>query len=193
MVVDIASQASASALSPEQFVDVQRSRSAVRSYTAEPISDETVRTLVTAMLAAPSGGNKQAWSFVVVRDPGNLRRVRAFAPGVIGAPTLLLVACADNLRGKDDPIVRRVGKMCVAMAVQNFLLAAHAHGLGGCPISSFRTAPLALLLDLPPHVEPALLVPVGRPAREPERSIRLPQEEVVSYEAFGQGTPPTTP
>ena len=41
-------------------------RTATRRFTGERIDDATLDRLVTAMLAAPSASNKQAWAFVAV-------------------------------------------------------------------------------------------------------------------------------
>jgi albonoursin synthase len=140
--------------------------------------------MLDAMLAAPSASNKQAWAFVVVRNQTSVRRVRAFSPGIIGVPPLILVACFDKAQVPDDPRMRDVGALCIALAVQNFLLAAHALGLGGCPVSSFLSEPVRLLLDLPHHLDPVLMVPLGHPARKAEASQRRNKEEVVSYETW---------
>ncbi|MFJ9419973.1 nitroreductase family protein [Streptomyces sp. NPDC101227] len=163
---------------------VIRTRGAVRSYTTEPVGDEVLESLLEAMLAAPSASNKQAWAFLAVREPKRVRRIRAFAPGIIGLPPLVLVACIDRARMTGDPHLRDAGSLCVAMAVENFLLAAHAQGLGGCPVSSFLPEPVQMLLDLPSHLEPVLLVPVGRPAQPLRPSPRRARQEVVCHESW---------
>lgn len=164
---------------------VLRSRSAVRQYTDEPVDDALVEEMVQAMLAAPTAANKQAWAFVVVRDRRLVRRVRAFSPGMIGLPPLVVVACFDRARavqglgnGQD------IGLLCVAMAVENLLLAAHALGLGACPVGSFRREPVGMLLNLPPHLHPVLLVPVGHPARAFPPCDRRDPSEVISYDGW---------
>lgn len=162
--------------------DVMAGRTATRRFTGEPIDDATLDRLLAAMLTAPSASNKQAWVFVAVRDPVRLRRIRAFAPGVIGVPPLLLVACFDGSRAPDDHLMPEVGVLCVAMAVQNLLLAAHALGLGGCPVSSFLAEPVRRLVGLPDHVAPVLVVPIGRPDGEHQRSVRRDDSEVVRHE-----------
>jgi nitroreductase len=163
---------------------VMRTRNAVRSYTAEAVDDASLERMLDALLAAPSASNKQAWSFIVVQNHTSVRRLRAFSPGIIGVPPLILVACFDKAQVPDDPRMRDVGALCIAMAVQNFLLAAHALGLGGCPVSSFLSEPVRLLLDLPHHLDPVLMVPVGHPARQAEPSHRRNKAEVVSYETW---------
>ncbi|MFC6929137.1 nitroreductase family protein [Actinomadura yumaensis] len=147
-----------------------QTRSVVREYTDQPITDADVQALLTATAAAPTASNRQAWAFIAVREPQLLLSVRAFAPGVIGTPALLLIACLDHSRYADNEARRREGQLCVAMAVQNFLLAAHTLGLGACPASSFLPDPIRLLLDMPDHLQPVLLAAAGHPAHTPHPS-----------------------
>ncbi|MFF4407808.1 nitroreductase family protein [Streptomyces sp. NPDC001262] len=175
-----------------ETLHVLRTRSVLRNYADEPVDDATVEQLLECMLAAPTASNKQAWSFVVVREPENVRRLRAFSPGMIGTPAFIVVACVDRrmAAGFSGDISRKIydtSKLCVAMAVENLLLSAHAMGLGGCPVSSFREEVIRLLLDLPEYLEPLLLVPVGRPAQGPTPSDRRDKNEVISYESWGNG------
>jgi albonoursin synthase len=166
-----------------------QTRSVVRSYTSAPVSDGAVEQMVSAMLAAPSASNKQAWGFVIVRNPVNVRRIRAFSPGIAGIPALIVVACFDHARFADCPRMNPLGRLCVAMAVENLLLATHTLGLGACPISSFQPGPIRRLLNLPDHLEPLLVVPVGHPERPPQASHRRNKEEVISYESWGNKSP----
>ena len=41
---------------------------AMRRFTDEPVSDEDVWTIIEAATMAPSGGNRQPWNFIVIRD-----------------------------------------------------------------------------------------------------------------------------
>lgn len=174
------------------LLDVLRSRTVLRNYSGKPVDDIVVDDLLSAMVSAPTASNKQAWSFVVVREPERVRRLRAFSPGIIGTPALVVVACVDRSRTDRLPghISRKIyetSRLCVAMAVENLLLAAHARGLGGCPVSSFREAAVRTLLGIPDHIEPLLVVPVGHPAEAPVRSDRRDKNEVISHEIWGQG------
>ncbi|MBZ4319683.1 nitroreductase family protein [Streptomyces huiliensis] len=169
---------------------VIRTRTVLRNYAPEPIDDEHIDHMLECMLAAPTASNKQAWSFVVVRDPRNVRLLRAFSPGIIGTPAFVVVACVDRrltagFTGEVSRKIYETSKLCVAMAVENLLLSAHALGFGGCPVSSFREEILRDLLNLPEPLEPVLLVPVGRPAQAPTPSDRRDKNEVISYEVWG--------
>ncbi|MGW1077153.1 nitroreductase family protein [Streptomyces sp. NPDC002537] len=171
---------------------VLRSRSVLRNYAPDPVDDSLIEQMLEGMLAAPTASNRQAWSFTVVRNPDRVKLLRAFCPGIIGTPAFIVVACVDRrLTDKLSGVVSRkiyeTSKLCVAMAVENLLLSAHALGLGGCPVSSFREDIVRLLLNLPDTIEPMLVVPVGRPAQAPTPSDRRDKNEVISYEIWGRG------
>ncbi len=56
--------------------DALRTTGAVREFTDQPVDDETLATVLDLARFAPSGGNRQAWRVIVVRDPDQRRRVR---------------------------------------------------------------------------------------------------------------------
>jgi len=58
------------------LLDGLRTLRAVREFTGEPVSDEALRTMLDLAVCAPSGGNRQPWHFVVIRDPGTRRAIR---------------------------------------------------------------------------------------------------------------------
>jgi nitroreductase len=49
---------------------------AVREFTDEPVSDEQLREILDVARFAPSGGNRQAWRAVIVKDPERRARLR---------------------------------------------------------------------------------------------------------------------
>ena len=51
------------------LLETLRSNGAVRGFTADPVSDETVAAILETARFAPSGGNKQPWRVAVVKDP----------------------------------------------------------------------------------------------------------------------------
>ena len=169
----------------EQALRVLATRRAVRAFSGQAVDDVLVAPLLDAAVAAPSASNKQAWAFVSVRRPRTLKLLRAFAPGIIEPPPMIVAACFDRSRSVGGGAWDE-GMLCVAMAVQNLLLAAHALGLGGCPTASFRREPVRRFLGLPGHIEPLLLVTVGYPARPPEAAPRRDHSEVISHEYWGR-------
>jgi nitroreductase len=176
-----------------ETLDVIRTRTSVRDYATTPIDDTLFEQMITSLLAAPTASNAQAWQFVAVRNPGRVEIVRAFSPGIIGIPPLIMVACIDHRRTKRAPgeaseKLADTAKLCVAMAVENLLLAAHALGLGGCPVGSFRGPVVQKLLNLPAEIEPVLVVPIGHPAQTPVPSKRRESSEVINFEDWRPDT-----
>jgi nitroreductase len=49
---------------------------AIRRLKPDPIPEETLRKIVEAGIHAPSGGNRQDWGFILVRDPELKRFIR---------------------------------------------------------------------------------------------------------------------
>jgi nitroreductase len=171
------------------FAVVARQR-ACRSFSEQPVDDETIARILTAATFAPSAENKQPWEFVVVRDAdtraaiGDLSRRaweargRAFsetrltpamladvdrgATGGVAEAPVNVVVCADVQRGLEATI-----PSSIFPATQNLLLAATAVGLGSAltTITTGFRAEMQTILGLPDHVWPIALVPLGHPAR----------------------------
>ena len=173
----------------EFFAVVHRQR-ACRSFSDEPIDDYAIGRVLDAATFAPSAENRQPWEFVVVRDAQTRARVgeltqrawdaggREFAQtrldaklmadvdagatGGLAAAPVMVVVCADTERG----LVQTVPSS-IFPAAQNLLLAATALGLGSA-LTTLTTGfadEIRALLDLPEHLVPVAIVPLGRPAR----------------------------
>ena len=51
---------------------------ALRRLKPDPVSDELVNKLIEAATKAPSGGDRQPWAFIVIRDPEVRKRIGAW-------------------------------------------------------------------------------------------------------------------
>lgn len=58
------------------LIDALRTTGAVREFTAEPVADDVVARILENARFAPSGGNRQGWHVVLVKDPAVRRQVR---------------------------------------------------------------------------------------------------------------------
>jgi nitroreductase len=56
--------------------DGLRTTGAVRDWLDEPVSDEVVYRILDTARFAPSGGNRQGWSVIVIKDPAIRARLR---------------------------------------------------------------------------------------------------------------------
>lgn len=55
---------------------MMRSTPATRDFTDEPVDDRTLHALLDTARFAPSGGNRQGWRVIVLKDPEIRRRIR---------------------------------------------------------------------------------------------------------------------
>jgi nitroreductase len=167
-----------------ELVEALRTRRSVRQWSPDPVSDEKLKELVQAAAWAPSGSNNQPWAFVIIREEGNLKRLRAAAPGIAGRATAVVLMCLDRRRGDEDPGTSEYDMvhMSLGAAMQNLLLAAHDQGLGACAIGSFHHASLASIVSLPPHLELKLLIALGYPVSQPKAPPLRPLREMCFFE-----------
>lgn len=56
-----------------------RTSGSIRTYTDQPVDDATVSRILETARFAPSGGNKQGWHVIVVKDPGVRAQIRDLA------------------------------------------------------------------------------------------------------------------
>jgi nitroreductase len=56
--------------------EVMRTTPATREFTEQPVPDETVHAILDVARFAPSGGNRQAWHVIVLKDRALRRRIR---------------------------------------------------------------------------------------------------------------------
>ena len=188
---------------------------AIRNFTADPVSNEAINTILEAAVRAPNGGNTQRWSFLVIRDRETKRRfgewyVDAWS-GLVASMDLqgpssqpyrpsmltramedipvLILACMERRPPGRDP-VSITGGASIYPAVQNIMLAARALGLGTVltTLHTNHEQEVKELLGIPDHVDTAALIPLGYPAQGENfgGSRRRPSSEVTFRERWGQ-------
>jgi len=163
-----------------------RNRRSIRKFTDDPVEDKVLKNLVLeAGIWAPSGGNAQAWRFLVITDPKILHKVKLVSPGLLGTFTSVIVVCQDlahALEKGGELGVKTLSLMDTAMAAQNIMLAAYAVGLGTCPIASFHSEAIQKITGLPAHIHPQLLISVGFPGENPPAPRRRP--DVIWFNSY---------
>lgn len=58
-----------------ELADIMRTTSACRTFTDDPLPDEEIAAILELARFAPSGGNRQGWHVIVVRDPDVKRQL----------------------------------------------------------------------------------------------------------------------
>jgi len=92
-------------------------RRSIRKFKDEPVSDEALRTILTAATQAPSGKNRQPWRFVVVKGDKRAEMVQVMREGIARAKS----------RGEDIGSSEWTAKAMEQAAVTIFVF--NPHGL----------------------------------------------------------------
>jgi len=85
-----------------ELFDVMRATFSAREFTADPLPDETLGKILDNARFAPSGGNRQGWRVVVVRDPAT-KRALADLSGLAAKRYAAQVANGENPWNTIDP------------------------------------------------------------------------------------------
>ena len=151
-------------------------RRSVRVYRPGEVSEEALRLMLEAAMAAPSAVAKDPWRFVVLRHRTTLSRVADVLPngGMLRDAALGIVVCGD-IEVAHDRQLSYLLQDCSA-AIENLLLAAHALGLGTCWLGIHpreeRIRKVSEILALPASVIPVAGVALGWPGEEKEPRTR---------------------
>lgn len=162
-------------------------RRSVRVYEKREVADELLCKLVDAGRWAPSGSNIQPLHYIIIRTPEQIKKVKAFTPGMSATAPAVIAVCADlELAAKKGGKLgyETLAVLDAAMAAQNILLRATELGLGTCVIRSFSPKAVQTVLELPQTIIPQLLISVGYPARIPKAPRRKEIEAITSWETY---------
>lgn len=152
----------------EGTLEIIHQRKSVRNYTHQKITKAQLETLVKAGMAAPTAVNKQPWAFISIDDRETLDRLGNGLPyaKMLKKATAAIVVCGDMTKALKDWEQEFWIQDCSA-ASQNILLAAEAMGLGAVWTAAYpakdRMATVTDLLNLPEHIIPLNVIPIGYP------------------------------
>jgi len=189
--------------SPSAVLETLLSHRSIRRFSDRPAPEGTLELLVAAAQSAASSSNLQLWSVISVQDPDRRKRLASAANNQmhVRESALFLVWLADLNRA--TVLARSLGiepeglayfemflmaSIDAALAAQNAVIAAEAHGLGGVYIGALRNRPkeVAELLELPPRVFALFGLCLGYPDPNVRTAIkpRLPQSIVLSHDTY---------
>lgn len=201
-----------------EFSETVRRRRMVRAYTPEPVTDQQLRRILDAALAAPSAGHTQGQSFAVVTDPDLRRKVaalageagyaaRGFDRWISSAPVLVILCTSEAAYRERYAAPDKLGPgvpldwpvpfwyLDAGCALMALLLAAVDAGLAAGFLGIKDPAAYRGLLGIPGEVDPVGIVTLGHPAPDRRsgslRRGRRPEAERVRYN--GWATPRDQP
>ncbi|MDR2585371.1 MAG: nitroreductase family protein [Prevotellaceae bacterium] len=142
-------------------------RKSVRRFADCSITDAQLNTLLRVAMAAPSAKNAQPWHFVVVEESETLLRLSQLLPyaKMLSSATLAIVVCGDTTIHQGEGAQNWI--MDCSAATQNILLVAESLELGAVWTAAYpysdRIDAVSSALQLPPHIMPLNVIPIGAP------------------------------
>lgn len=168
------------------FDQIIASRFSVRSYTSQKIDQSLILEILEAARLAPSAVNFQPWHFIVITDLGNLTDFQEVYPRTWfkEAPVCIVVCSDHSLSWKRKSDGKDFADVDVAIAIDHLVLKATDLGLGTCWVCNFDVEMARKKLQLPDHIEPVALIPLGYSASEAPTKSRKLLSELVHWEKF---------
>ena len=150
-----------------------------RAFSDKPVSDEMINSILEAGRWAPSCMNKQAWNFIVLKDPEVLTQAHEFLSKgnayAKAAPLMILVAAKED--GGCPAHGLPYFMMDVGLAVENMLLQTVHLGLMGHPTAGWNEDQLKELTGIPDEYRIVTVVFIGYEGDPSMLDERLQEKE----------------
>ncbi len=168
------------------FLELAKSRYSLRKYQPRPVEEEKLNYILECGRVAPSAANFQPWEIFVVREEEMRSLISTtYSRKWLKEAPVILVFCGDHQAGWKRPDGKDHTDIDVAIIVDHMTLAAAEQGLGTCWICHFDARKCSEILQLPEHLEPIVLLPLGYPGDTPEYHAdhlkRKALPEIVKY------------
>jgi nitroreductase len=165
------------------FLDFLRSRSSVRIFKSEPLTDDEIEYILSSAGTAPSAGNLESWDVIVVTDQEVKAALAeaAFNQEHVEHAGAIFAVCANYVRSMSRYGERGIlyGLEDATIACTYMMLAAHAKKLHSCWTGAFEDDEVREILTLPQHIRPITLLAVGRGYPPAVRTGRMDTGEHV--------------
>ena len=180
-------RSAATAASPAAVTQAMKRVRQTRDFLPTAVPEEVITDILDVARWTGSAGNRQPWTFVVIKDPAVKARMAEVAPYTahIGIAPVVIAVILDPQRPETDHFEE-------ARLTERMMIAATAHGLA-CGLARIRPDGQDVvreLLGVPPELVARSMVSIGYPteaARLPKSvpgAARKPLAEIVRRERF---------
>ena len=161
-------------------------RRSIRKYTSDPVTDEDITRMLQAGMAAPTGGNRKPWHFIIIKNRETMDKLaenHPYGKMLFEAP-LCIAVCGDPSL---TPLPRNFVPQDCSAATMNILHAAVALDLGAVWIGLALDEHYEMarkFLGIPEDIIPHNLIAIGHPAEQKEPRTQY-DETRIHYEKWG--------
>lgn len=167
-----------------ELMNIVSRRFSCRRYAGVPMSAEQIEAVLEAARLAPSACNLQPWMFYVVNTPELAAEVAAtYDRSWIQSAATFIIVCGDHTQSWHRADGKDHCDIDISIAVEHICLAATAMNLGTCWVCNFDKEKLCTVLNLPEHIEPIAVIPIGEMAEnaKPAGTPRKPLEDILVW------------
>jgi len=187
-------------MNEDELIELMKERWTARKFKSKDVEEEKLDKILEAGRWAPSGGNKQPWELIVIRDEDTIKKIAeiyADGMGLSSLPEMYTSAPVLIAAGIDTRIIDSYPDMMpsefviyasMGTMIQNMSLVATSLGLS----LSWGTQPediheeLKDLLDIPDHIYIPDILQLGYPAQERYSSDRRDVEKFKHKETMDE-------
>ena len=183
-------------------------RRSVRAFKRKPVPIDIILDVLDTAHYAPSGANEQPWRFIIIDDPDTKRKIREASekgeremyekvsgsfkdwlltqglspvkPFLEEAPVLIAVLMSSTAK---------YARESVWVAVGYILLALEEYGLRTVPYTPSNTSYPLEVLAAPKDYRLEVILPIGLPDDDSQRTDRMSLESLVYYNLWGNKHP----
>jgi len=165
--------------------NVIKTRRSIRKYKPKPMPYRKLQRILEAARLAPSAGNRQPWSFVIIQDT---ERKKALAEAA-NKQAFLADAAAIIAAVGDPEASAKWHEKDTMIALEHMALAATASGYGTCWIGAYNEEIVKHLLKIPEKLKVVALLPIGVPDETPAARPRKEPSEIFFREEWREPWP----
>ncbi len=190
-------------VSIKDLLKLMGDRRSIRSFSTEPIPEDSLHNILEAPTLGPSGLDKLPFRMIVIQDQDTKQKIRTeserteqdfysqsdddfkkcavklgykpLKPFITEAPVLLLII-ADTTK----PYWRE----STWIAIAYIILAIEAEGLGSLTYTPSNVNCIKEICNVPDHFSPEVVIPIGKPILKPPAKKARMQDKIF-YEKFG--------
>jgi len=181
--------------------ELMMKRRSVRVFKDQEIPESTIEQLIDVANNAPSGGNIQPLSMIIVRGVEGRRKLAELSgeqPWVRNAP-LSMIFCLDfyrikkwaemyktDFRGEQALNHFLIAYADLMVAAQNVVILAESFGLGSVYIGSIQIEidKIRDFFKIPDYVLPLMALSMGYPKSIPQIIPKLKREAILHHETY---------
>ncbi len=163
-----------------EFFQVVEKRASVRAFEHAEIQEDELLRIVDAGRRAPSGRNRQPCQFVLITDGTVIEKLGA-VQACIGQASAAVAVLVDDQ-------ITEYWKEDAAAAIENMLLAIAALGYASVWVEGYVLRHEAMVketLGVPDSLRAIAVLPIGKPAAQPQQAAKKPMDEVLHRDRFG--------